>query len=316
MVKIGLIGCGVIGSYHAPRIAEIPQAKIAAAVDIIPERAQKIAKEYGCQAFTDYRDCLDSVDAVWVCTPPDTHKEITVNCLNAGKHVFCEKPMALSLEDADEMIDTAKKQNRILAIGYCLRFLPWAKKCKELVDSGELGKITMAWITRMSDMPGTEWLRYQERSGGMLTEQTTHNLDWMRYVVGDVAEVTGMAKTALPDVTIRDNVAASVRFVNGAIGQVMASWSSAASWIESGLVGTKAVLKTGQGGPITLYRLGQEPEVIEPEPIDMYLEEDKTFIECIVQGKPWPEDPEEAKKSLAFSLAILMAAESGESIRL
>lgn len=316
MVRIGIIGCGGMGSYHASCIAQIPQAKITAAVDIIPERAEKIATEYNCTAFSDYRECLDLVDAVWICTPPDTHRDITVACLTAGKHVFCEKPMALSLEEADQMIEVAEKANRLLAIGYCLRFSPWAKKCKELVESGELGDITMVWITRMSDIPPTDWLRDQEKSGGMLTEQTTHNLDWMRYLVGDVAEVTGMAKTALPNVTIRDNVVASVRFVNGAIGQVMASWSSSTNWIESGILGTKAVLKTGQGGPITIYRLGQEPEVIEPEPADMYLEEDRTFIECILNDSPWPDGVEEAKKSLAFSLAILKAAELGTSVKL
>lgn len=314
MVKIAIVGCGGIGNRHAEQLLQITDVKIETAVDIIPERAEKLATMAACQAFTDYRKALDQVDAVWVCTPPDSHREITVASLEAGKHVFCEKPMALSLDEADEMIDAAKKNQRLLGIGYCLRFSPWAQMCKEIVNRGEIGEITMAWITRMSAIPRAPWLKSQAVSGGMLTEQTTHNLDWLRYVIGDVVEVKGFAKTALPDVDIRDNVVGLLKFAQGAIGQIMASWSSAANWLESGLMGTKGVLRTGQGGAITVYPQGSEPVVYQPESLDMYLEEDRVFIEAITKGTTYPLDPEEARQSLALSLAILQAAETGESI--
>ncbi|NLK07962.1 MAG: Gfo/Idh/MocA family oxidoreductase [Firmicutes bacterium] len=314
MVKIALVGCGGIGTNHANKLIQIPDAKIVAAVDIIPERAEKVAELANAKAFTDYRDALPLADAVWVCTPPDSHRDISVDALNANKHVFCEKPMALSLEEADAMIEAAKTNDRLLGIGYCLRFLPWAEKCKEIVESGELGDITVAWIARMSSIPPAPWLKDQAASGGMLTEQTTHNLDWLRYVLGDVAEVTGLSKTALPDVTIQDNVVAVLKFARGTIGQIMASWSSASNWLESGLVGTKGVLRTGQGGPITVYPVGGEPKTYEPERIDMYLKEDEVFIDSIVNNSPYPLDPAEAKESLALSLAILKSAQTGQTI--
>ncbi len=293
---------------------QIPGAKIVAAVDIIPERAKRLAELVDCQAFTDYHHALHLVDAVWVCTPPDSHREMTVTALNADKHVFCEKPMALSLEDADAMIEAAKANGKLLGIGYCLRFSPWAQMCKEIVQRGELGEITMAWIARMSPIPGAPWLGDQAASGGMLTEQTTHNLDWLRFVVGDVTEATGLAKTALPKVTIKDNVVGVLRFSQGGIGQIMASWSSATSWLDSGLLGTKGVLRTGQGGAITVYPHGGEPKIYEPENPNMYLEEDRIFIESIASSSNYPLDPEEAKKSLAVSLAILKSAEIGKPV--
>ncbi len=316
MVKLGLIGCGGIGTLHAARLAQIEGVDIVAAVDIIPQRAEKIAAEQGAQAFADYTDVLNMVDVVWVCTPPDTHKEIAITCLEAGLHVFCEKPMAVSLEEADAMISAAHSANRLLGIGYCLRFSPWASFCRQLVQDGELGEVTMAWVARMSDMPPADWLGDQKRSGGMLTEQTTHNLDWLRYVVGDVNRVSGFAKTALPNVTIADNVVGLLQFTNGAIGQVMASWCSAANWIESGVLGTKGVLRTGQGGSVTVHKFGEEPRVHQPESPDMYLVQDQAFIDSVVNGTPWPLDPAEAKKSLALSLAILEAAETEAQIRL
>lgn len=316
MIKIAMVGCGGIGNNHARQLAQISGAKIAAAVDIIPERAEKLADAVGCRAFTDYREALDPVDAVWVCTPPDSHAEITINSLNAGKHVFCEKPMAVSLEEADAMIEAAQQNDRLLGIGYCLRFSPWAQMCKDIVARGEIGEITMAWIARMSPIPPTPWLKDQAASGGMLTEQTTHNLDWLRFVVGEVEEVTGLAKTVLPDATIKDNVVGLLKFAQGGIGQIMASWSSAASWLESGLLGTKGVLRTAQGGAITVQRTGEDPKVYEPENLDMYLEEDRIFIEAIKNDSEYPLDPEEAKKSLAVSIAILESAESGKPITL
>lgn len=314
MIKVGLIGCGGIGTVHVERLRQIEEIKVTAAVDIIPERAEKVASLAGCQAFSDYTDALDRVDAVWVCTPPDTHEKISVTCLQAGKDVFCEKPMALSLEAADNMISAAKKSGKLLAIGYCLRFSPWGQLCREIVQKGELGEVTMAWIARMSEMPPTGWLGQQERSGGMLTEQTTHNLDWLRFTVGEVAEVMGLSKTVLPGVNIRDNVVGLLRFTNGAIGQIMASWSSATSWIESGIVGTRGVLRTGQGGTITVHLSGSRPRTYQPDERDMYLEEDKAFINAVLNKEAWPLDPVEARKTLALSLGILQAAETGQSV--
>lgn len=316
MVNIAMVGCGGIGNHHATQLLQIPGAKIQAAVDIVPDRAKKLAEMVGCQAFTDYHHVLDSVDAVWVCTPPDSHRDITVTSLDAGKHVFCEKPMALSLDEADEMIEAAKGNKRLLGIGYCLRFSPWAKMCKEIVDGGDIGEITLAWIARMSPIPPTPWLKSQATSGGMLTEQTTHNLDWLRYVVGDVVEAKALAKTALPDMDISDNVVGLLKFAQGAIGQIMASWSSRASWIESGLVGTKGVLRTGQGGAITVHGQGSEPVIYQPESLDMYLEEDRIFIEAIKENHTFPLDPKEARETLAVSLALLEAAETGRAFTL
>lgn len=316
MTKIALVGCGGIGNNHANKLMQIPGAKIVAAVDIIPERAEKLAKLVNCEAFTDYHEALPLADAVWVCTPPDSHSEITVTALNAGKHVFCEKPMALSLEEADAMIKAAQANDRLLGIGYCLRFSPWAQMCKDIVQRGELGEITMAWIARMSPIPPAPWLKDQSASGGMLTEQTTHNLDWLRFVVGDVTEVSGLAKTVLPDVTIQDNVVGVLKFAQGGIGQIMASWSSSTSWLDSGLVGTKGVLRTGQGGSITVYPPDGEPKVYEPEYLDMYFEEDRVFIECIANNSPYPFEPMEAKKSLALGLAILESAQTGKTVAL
>jgi UDP-N-acetylglucosamine 3-dehydrogenase len=316
MVKIAMVGCGGMGNYHAKQLLQIPGTKIQAAVDIVPNRAEKLAQAVGCQVFTDYHHALDSVDAVWVCTPPDSHLDITVTSLEAGKHVFCEKPMALSLDEADGMIDAANRNQRLLGIGYCLRFSPWAQMCKEIVWRGDIGEITLAWIARMSPIPPTPWLKSQEVSGGMLTEQTTHNLDWLRYVVGDVIEATAFTKTALPDVDISDNVVGLLKFAQGAIGQIMASWSSRASWIESGLVGTEGVLRTGQGGAITVHTQGGEPVIYHPEDLDMYLEQDRIFIEAIKEGDTFPLDPREARESLAVSLALLEAARTGRAVTL
>lgn len=315
-MRIGIIGCGGIGKYHASRIKEIPGVEITAVCDIIPERAEKLSGRTGAKPFTDYREMYDLIDVAWICTPPELHAQMSIDVMKAGKDVFCEKPMALSLADADRMIDTAAETGRRLAIGYCLRFSPWTQKCKEIVDSGVLGDITKIWCDRMSPMPNTPWLKSEASGGGMLTEQTTHNLDWMLHLAGDPASVFSYCQTVNEGVDIFDNVSAVIKFKNGAIGQVMASWSSVADWIESGIVGTKGVLRTGMLGQIKIKLNDSPEEVIAPEDKDMYFEEEKYFLSCIAEGRPYLFDLAEAKRALALSLAIHRSAREGKEITL
>lgn len=316
MVRVGLIGCGGIGKHHAARLVGVPDVSLVAVCDIIPARADKVAGRYGAKPFYSYAEMMDEVDVAWICTPPHTHRDISVDCLRAGKDVFCEKPMALSLADCDDMIAAAKAADRLLAIGYCLRFWDWTLKCKEIVDSGALGEITSVWITRMSPIPDTPWIPSESLSGGMLTEQTTHNLDWMRVVAGDVDSLFAYGQTVTPGADILDNVSAVLHFKSGAQGQAMASWSSAADWIESGIVGTKGVLRTGQGGDIRLRLCGQDEQVISPADNDMYADEEIFFMERVKDRKPYLFDLEEAKQSLAISLAIHESARTGREVRL
>ena len=312
MIRAGIIGCGGIGKCHAPLIAQIPGVEITSVCDIIPRRVDRIAGWTGAKPYSDYLDLIDEVDVAWICTPEYAHHPMALTLLRAGKHVFCEKAMALTVAKADEMIAVSREVNLILAIGYCLRFSDWMKKCKDVVDSGVLGDITKVWTTRMGYFPGPNWYGTQALSGGMVTSQLTHNLDWMRAMAGDVEWAVATGQTVTPEKTIFDNVSTLFGFKSGATGQAMTSWSSGAGWIDAGILGTKGVLRTTQMGPISVHIIGQEPYAVEFEAVDPYLVEDTEFISCVREGRPYPLALEEARESLATGFAIERAARTGQ----
>ena len=143
MIKVGLIGCGKIGQVrHLPEYAANPDCTITALYDINLERAKELAAKYGATAYDSVEALLASdVEAVSICSSNTSHAEITIAALKAGKHVLCEKPMATTLEDSEEMVKVAKETGKRLMIGQNQRLAGAHKKAKELIDSGAIGKV-------------------------------------------------------------------------------------------------------------------------------------------------------------------------------
>jgi len=171
-VGIGVIGCGMQGQSHLQRLSNLPQAKIIATVDINEERAKMAAKTYGAISWdTDYREALKrrDIEAVTVATPPFAHTQPVVDALEAGKHVFCEKPLALTIEEADLIVNTAKKTGLKLMVGFQNRFIPVYRKIKDLIENGTIGdpvllQHTGGWKPNLVN----SWLGDKMKSGGCL----------------------------------------------------------------------------------------------------------------------------------------------------
>jgi len=169
-IQFGLIGCGRVSPRHVQSIYELPDAQLVAVADVIASRAERYAKEYNATAFNDYRRLLDArdIDVVNICTPSGTHAQIAIDAMQAGKHVICEKPMALTLQDADRMIATAKSTGVKLCIVLQNRYNPPMRDLRRVVDEGRLGKLllgnaTVRWyrprnITRMAGMARGRWM--------------------------------------------------------------------------------------------------------------------------------------------------------------
>ena len=201
-VRIGIIGCGGIANgKHMPSLAKLKNVEMVAFCDIIPERAEKAAKQYGIEGaktYTDYKELLkdESIEVVHVCTPNRSHSFITVDALNAGKHVMCEKPMAINSKEAKKMLDAAKKNGKKLSIGYQSRFRPDSQYMKQEAEDGTFGEIYYAKATSIRRRAVPTWgvfLNEYEQGGGPLIDIGTHALDltlWMmdnykpKYCVG------------------------------------------------------------------------------------------------------------------------------------
>ena len=185
-VRIGVVGCGGIANgKHMPSLAKVKNCEMVAFCDILPERAEKAAAEYGVEGakvFTDYKDLLamEEIEVVHVCTPNRSHSFITVDALEAGKHVMCEKPMAINSEEAKKMLDAAKRTGKKLTVGYQSRFRPDALYLKKEAEDGTFGDIYYAKATALRRRAVPTWgvfLNEYEQGGGPLIDIGTHALD-------------------------------------------------------------------------------------------------------------------------------------------
>jgi len=202
IVRIGIIGCGGIANgKHMPSLKQIPNAQMVAFCDIIESKAIAAKEKFGTpdsKVYTDYKQLLEdkTIDAVHVCTPNRAHSFITVDALNAGKHVMCEKPMAINSEEAQKMLDAAKNSGKKLTIGYQNRQTPRSLYMKSEAMKGTFGEIYYARATALRRRAVPTWgvfLNEYEQGGGPLIDIGTHALDltlWMmdnykpKYCVG------------------------------------------------------------------------------------------------------------------------------------
>lgn len=249
-LKLGIIGCGGIANgKHLPSIKKEGSAEVVAFCDIIEQRAIDTAKKYGTEdakIFTDYRELIKlDLDAVYVCTPNRSHCEITVAALHSGKHVMCEKPMAINYTQAMEMVDAAKKTNKLLTIGYQNRYRSDSAYLKQECVNGELGDVYYAKAKAIRRRAVPTWgvfLNEYEQGGGPLIDIGTHALDltlWMmnnykpKSVVGTIYhKLNGETQPANawgpwnPDkFTVEDSAFGFIIMEDGATITLEASWA-------------------------------------------------------------------------------------------
>ena len=194
ITKVGIIGCGGIANgKHMPALKKVANCEMVAFCDIIKERAEKAAAEYGCEGarvYTDYKELLldKSIDVIHVCTPNRSHSPITVAALEAGKHVMCEKPMAINSAEAKKMLDAAKKSGKLLSIGYQSRFRDDSRYLKAEAEDGTFGDIYYAKATALRRRAVPTWgvfLNEEEQGGGPLIDIGTHALDLTLWIMNN-----------------------------------------------------------------------------------------------------------------------------------
>ena len=193
-IKVGIIGCGgIANAKHMPSLAKVEGCEMVAFCDVIVERAEKAAKKFGsadAKVFENYKDLLamKEIDVVHVCTPNRSHSFITVDALHAGKHVMCEKPMAINSAEAKKMLDAAKETGKKLSIGYQSRFRPDSIYLKAEADAGVFGDIYYAKATAIRRRAVPTWgvfLNEEEQGGGPLIDIGTHALDLTLWIMNN-----------------------------------------------------------------------------------------------------------------------------------
>lgn len=332
-LKVAVIGCGSIARHrHLIEYAANPDVEITAVCDIVKDRAEEMALAYEAKVYTEYEQLLktEDVDAVSVCLPNYLHAPASIAALNAGKHVLCEKPMATSSEEAEDMIKAAKENGKKLMIGHNQRFVPSHQKAKQLIESGEAGKIYSFRTTFGHGGPEgwsidgrDSWFFEKEKAFiGAMGDLGVHKADLMRYLLGEeFSEVAAFVETsAKGDTDVDDNAAVVLKSESGIIGTLAASWAYNAMEDNSTIIyGEKAILRLEDDPKYSLVVQYTTGEVVNYELGGIQTNESggqttthviDHFVESILEDKEPLITGEEGKKSLEVILSALESSET------
>ncbi len=231
-VRVGLIGCGKVGQIHAAALRGLAEAELTAVCDVSAERVRAFAERYGARGFTDVDAMLREakVEAVLIGTPHPLHAAPAIRAAEAGVHVLVEKPLAATLADCDAMLAAANKSGVRLGAISQRRFYEPVRRMKEAIDAGKIGRPALGVFTMYSwrepaYYQSDPWRgKWDTEGGGVLVNQSPHQLDLLLWFMGPIAEVSGYwANVNHPTVEVDDTAVAVLRFQNGGLGAIVTS---------------------------------------------------------------------------------------------
>lgn len=335
MVKVAVIGAGFIGDVHANSIHRLENAEVSAVVSSREKEGKEFADKFGAKHFISLEQLLreGEADCVDICTPTFVHPEMVQMSAEAGKHILCEKPLALSLKDTDRMIK-AVRGNKVKAMaGHTLRFWPEYIKAKQIVDSGDLGKPLHAFCERLAATPDwhkNSWGFQEQKGGGASVDLHIHDLDYLIWLFGQPKTVSaaGVYKPELGGVS---HIGTNIVFQNGVTGFAEGGWTFKGSFpftmalrilcekgtIEWILRAGKNIEERSQKMKLIVYKEDgsiEEPEVEEEDP---YYLECKYFVDCIDNDIPIENATfEDGRNALELALAATKSAKEQKPVKL
>jgi predicted dehydrogenase len=248
-----VIGAGAgIFNAHRPALA-LPEVELLAVSDINVEKGQAVANELGCSFYTDYQQMLAEIkpDIAVLLTPPFLHAAMARACLEAGCHVLTEKPMAVQVAEADEMIDTARRCQRLLGVIFQHRNRPEIQAARSLLQEGTIGEVQRVELSAVWTRPNSYFALAPWRAtwagegGGVLTNQASHNLDLLCYLLGSPKRLFAWTRRQLHNIETEDTVQAQMEWANGALGSLHISTAQADEDERFKIVGTRGLLQIG-----------------------------------------------------------------------
>ena len=341
----GIIGCGMIATFHARALAEIRGAKLIGCYDAISAASERTAAEQGCQAYTDLKDLLadQRIDVVTICTPSGAHMEPAVAAAKAGKHVVVEKPLEITLRRCDRIIEACRKHRVVLSTIFPSRFHTSSLELKKAVDQKRFGRLTMGdayvkWFRTQEYYDSGAWRgTWDLDGGGALMNQAIHSVDLLTWLMGPVTEIRAQTATlAHRRIDVEDTAVATLRFKSGALGVIeatTAAWPGYLKRIEIHGSQGSAVLeeedlkvwdfakkrasdraihkrmaaqRSGGGGASDPSAIGHHAHAMQFRDV----------LRAIRTGKNPAIDGAEGRRSVEIILGIYKAAETGKTIRL
>jgi predicted dehydrogenase len=332
-VNVAVVGCGFIAqTAHIPNMLRIPEAQLVSIVDVEPNALREMGEQFGIsERFNDYRKVLkrEDVDAVVICTPVSMHRQIAIDAAEAGKHVFVEKPIATTSDDADQMINAAKKSGVKLMVGHFSRFLPNHMIAKKYIDKGEIGDLL--YVKAQSE---TLTIKPDE---GVLLDYGVHLIDLVCWYLdySPIDSVAGLLHSSTEEAPDTE-ATLIIRFKNGILGSIETfwmtnwqSWSAAERSVK--ILGSKGKIISELTGPsLSVYKEGTVfsrlrglHKVMPRQAVNSrlpltqtgYLREMEHFIECIIKDKEPLVSGYQGKKVVRIVEAAVKSNEEGKYVK-
>lgn len=340
MLRFALVGCGRIARRHSELLGknQIAHAGLAAVCDVVEEKARKIGAEFDVPHFVDMHEMMQSVDSdvVVVLTESGLHARHVEELSHYGKHIVVEKPMALTLDDADMMIRACYAARVKLFVVKQNRFNVPVVKLREALEEGRFGKLVMGtvrvrWCRRQDYYDQDKWRGTWAMDGGVLTNQASHHVDLLEWMMGDVESVFAMSRTALVDIETEDTAVVVLRFTNGALGVIEATTAARPTDLE----GSISIL--GEGGTVEIggfavnelkvWRFASAREGDDEvrgrysvNPPSVYGYGHQAYydhvVDCILNDREQLVDGLEGRRSLELINAIYESVETGREVPL
>lgn len=340
MLKFALVGCGRIAKRHSELLglSQIENATLAAVCDVEMEKAEKIGKTFGVPYYGDMDEMMRSedVDVVSVLTESGNHARHVINLAKYGKHIVVEKPMALTLDDADAMIEACYENGVKLFVVKQNRFNVPVVKLREALEAGRFGKLVLGtvrvrWCRTQEYYDQSAWRGTWAQDGGVLTNQASHHIDLLEWMMGDVESVFAKSTTALVDIEAEDTAIVTLKFRNGALGIIEATTAVRPKDLEGSIsiLGEKGTVEIGgfavnkmlhwnfqdeaEGDGEVMANFSVNPPNVYGFGHQAYYEH---VVDSILNDKPHLIDGLTGRKSLELISAIYESIETGKEVYL
>jgi predicted dehydrogenase len=293
-VKLAIVGCGGMGGTHMRRFQTLSdRVELVAAVDVVRERAESVAVQFpGIKVATDFHDVLDDVEAVLLVLPHHLHFSVAQACLEAGKHVLLEKPMANYEVACKELIQLANAKKRVLMIAYCMRFHPLVVKMKELLDEKKYGDVFQVsiWTEQLTRYPSDHWASSKERlGGGQLFSHGCHYVDLLLWFLGRPVKGIHMGTNLGTPWMEREGTSnVTIEFEQGRLGYHFGTWGARGSRLRYAIHAhcTEGLIEADiTGSKLIHIHRGEETLLLESESGKHTENEMAHFLDCIETGQ-------------------------------
>lgn len=341
MIHVGVIGCGKIAQVrHLPEYADNEEAQIDGVYDLNPERAKEIAEKYGARSYSSYEELLENpeIEAVSVCVANDAHAEITIAALKAGKHVLCEKPMAVTLDQCNAMVETARACGKYLMIGHNQRLAKAHRMAKKLLEKGEIGNILTFktsfahsgpenWAIDRNNM----WFFDKNKSAfGAMADLGIHKTDLIQFLTGQkVSEVSAVITTLDKRdssgqlIGVDDNAICIYKMDRGTVGTMTASWTCYGPEDNSTILyGTDGVMRIYDDPKYSIVVEKRDGDRVYYEVDQIQTNKNQTksgiidlWVECLVRKQEPEISGEDALSAMKAVFAALESSKSGQCVR-